>query len=96
MEERNNRKVLQGRVVSDKMEKTITVQVDTFKFQHMVNVSNILRNTKHMMKTIQQKWVTSSASRKLVHCQKTNTSVLLKSLKNQSLSNNNWKEVLYK
>ncbi|MCP6347105.1 30S ribosomal protein S17, partial [Klebsiella pneumoniae] len=32
MEERNNRKVLQGRVVSDKMEKTITVQVDTFKF----------------------------------------------------------------
>lgn len=32
MEERNNRKVLQGRVVSDKMEKTITVKVDTFKF----------------------------------------------------------------
>ena len=32
MEERNNRKVLQGRVVSDKMKKTITVQVDTFKF----------------------------------------------------------------
>ena len=32
MEERNNRKVLQDRVVSDKMEKTITVQVDTFKF----------------------------------------------------------------
>ena len=32
MEEHNNRKVLQGRVVSDKMEKTITVQVDTFKF----------------------------------------------------------------
>ncbi|AMB99141.1 30S ribosomal protein S17 [Aerococcus urinaehominis] len=31
-EERNDRKVLQGRVVSDKMEKTIVVQVDTFKF----------------------------------------------------------------
>lgn len=30
-EERNARKVYQGRVVSDKMEKTITVQVDTYK-----------------------------------------------------------------
>ena len=32
MTERNDRTVLQGRVVSDKMEKTIVVQVDTFKF----------------------------------------------------------------
>ncbi|AMB93822.1 30S ribosomal protein S17 [Aerococcus sanguinicola] len=32
MAERKNRKVYQGRVVSDKMEKTIVVQVDTFKF----------------------------------------------------------------
>lgn len=32
MAERNERKVLQGRVVSDKMDKTIVVQVDTFKF----------------------------------------------------------------
>lgn len=31
-EKRNHRKVLQGRVVSDKMDKTIVVQVDTFKF----------------------------------------------------------------
>lgn len=30
-EERNQRKVYQGRVVSDKMDKTITVQVDTRK-----------------------------------------------------------------
>lgn len=30
-EERNARKVYQGRVVSDKMDKTITVQVDTYK-----------------------------------------------------------------
>lgn len=30
-EERNKRKVYQGRVVSDKMDKTITVQVDTRK-----------------------------------------------------------------
>ncbi|MGF3066853.1 30S ribosomal protein S17 [Facklamia sp. P12945] len=31
MTERNQRKVYQGRVVSDKMDKTITVQVDTRK-----------------------------------------------------------------
>ena len=30
-EERNARKVYQGRVVSDKMDKTITVVVDTYK-----------------------------------------------------------------
>ena len=29
--ERNNRHVYQGRVVSDKMDKTITVQIDTYK-----------------------------------------------------------------
>lgn len=31
MEERNKRKVYRGRVVSDKMDKTITVAVDTMK-----------------------------------------------------------------
>ena len=31
MSERNQRKVYQGRVISDKMDKTITVQVDTRK-----------------------------------------------------------------
>ncbi|MCF0245888.1 MAG: 30S ribosomal protein S17 [Ileibacterium sp.] len=31
MEERNQRKVYRGRVVSDKMDKTITVAVDTMK-----------------------------------------------------------------
>ncbi len=31
-EGRNNRKVYQGRVVSDKMDKTITVVVETYKF----------------------------------------------------------------
>lgn len=30
-EERNTRKVYQGRVVSDKMDKTITVVIDTYK-----------------------------------------------------------------
>lgn len=31
MEERNNRKVQVGKVVSDKMDKTITVSVETYK-----------------------------------------------------------------
>ncbi|MEY8308771.1 30S ribosomal protein S17 [Erysipelotrichaceae bacterium 51-3] len=31
MEERNNRKVYRGRVVSDKMDKTVTVAVETMK-----------------------------------------------------------------
>ncbi|HET7628997.1 MAG TPA: 30S ribosomal protein S17 [Bacillales bacterium] len=31
MSERNNRKVYVGRVVSDKMDKTITVKVETYK-----------------------------------------------------------------
>ena len=31
MEERNNRKVYRGRVISDKMDKTVTVAVDTMK-----------------------------------------------------------------
>lgn len=31
MEERNNRKVYRGKVVSDKMDKTITVAVETMK-----------------------------------------------------------------
>ena len=31
MEERNSRKVYRGRVVSDKMDKTVTVAVETMK-----------------------------------------------------------------
>lgn len=31
MEERNNRKVYRGRVISDKMDKTVTVAVETMK-----------------------------------------------------------------
>ena len=31
MEEKNERKVLQGRVVSDKMDKTVTVVVETYR-----------------------------------------------------------------
>ncbi|MFD2761912.1 30S ribosomal protein S17 [Lentibacillus juripiscarius] len=35
MSERNNRKVYTGRVVSDKMDKTITVVVETYKFHQL-------------------------------------------------------------
>lgn len=35
MSERNNRKVYTGRVVSDKMDKTITVLVETYKFHNL-------------------------------------------------------------
>ena len=50
--ERNARKVYRGTVVSDKMDKTITVMVETKKTHpYMVNVLNILRNLKLTMKT---------------------------------------------
>lgn len=35
MTERNNRKVYTGRVVSDKMDKTVTVLVETYKFHKL-------------------------------------------------------------
>lgn len=35
MAERNNRKVYTGRVVSDKMDKTVTVLVETYKFHKL-------------------------------------------------------------
>lgn len=35
MTERNNRKEYSGRVVSDKMDKTITVLVETYKFHQL-------------------------------------------------------------
>ncbi len=35
MSERNNRKVYTGRVISDKMDKTITVVVETYKFHNL-------------------------------------------------------------
>jgi small subunit ribosomal protein S17 len=35
MSERNDRKVYTGRVVSDKMDKTITVMVETYKFHKL-------------------------------------------------------------
>ena len=54
MSERNKRKVYTGRVVSDKMDKTITVLVETYKnILYMANVK-YSKNIRHMMKTIQQ------------------------------------------
>lgn len=37
MERKNERKVYQGRVVSDKMDKTITVLVETYKRHPIIN-----------------------------------------------------------
>lgn len=74
--ERNNRKVLVGRVVSDKMDKTITVVVETKRnHQSMVNVLTI-KNTKLMMKTMLPKKAISYVSWKLVRFQLQNVSVL--------------------
>lgn len=73
--ERNQRKVYQGRVVSDKMDKTITVVVET-KRNHPVYGKriNYSKNTKLMTKTILPKLVISYVSWKLVLFQKTNVS----------------------
>ncbi len=43
--ERNTRRILQGRVVSDKMEKTIVVKVETFK-KHPLYKKNVLSTMK--------------------------------------------------
>lgn len=56
-EERNQRKVYQGRVVSDKMDKTITVVVETKK-NHPIYGKRMKysKNTKLTMKTMKQNW----------------------------------------
>lgn len=60
MSERNQRKVYQGRVVSDKMDKTITVVVETYK-KHSLYGKRVRysKSSKHMMKTTKQKSETS-------------------------------------
>ncbi len=75
--ERNNRKVLVGRVVSDKMDKTITVVVET-KRNHPVYGKriNYSKSTKLMMKTMLLKKAISFVSWKLAHFQLQNVSVL--------------------
>ena len=52
--ERNDRKVYVGKVVSDKMDKTITVLVETYKTHKLYGKRvKYSKNTKLMMKTIQ-------------------------------------------
>ena len=56
MSERNKRKVYTGRVVSDKMDKTITVLSKHIKnIRFMVNESNIPKSTKLMTSIMRQK-----------------------------------------
>lgn len=59
MTERNDRKVLIGKVVSDKMDKTIVVAVETYK-KHELYHKRIksTKNSKHMMKTTKLRLVT--------------------------------------
>lgn len=55
-EERNARKVLIGKVVSDKMDKTIVVAVETYKNTICTtNASSLRRNSKHMMREMLQR-----------------------------------------
>lgn len=66
---RNNRKVYRGRVVSDKMDKTITVVVETTKLMlAMASVSSTPRSTRHMMKMVKPTLVTLLKLWKLGHC----------------------------
>lgn len=75
-QERNERKVYTGRVVSDKMDKTIVVVVETKK-THKIYGKRVKysKNITHMMKTTLQKWETSLKLWKLVHCLRRNASV---------------------
>lgn len=50
MTERNQRKVYTGRVVSDKMDKTITVMIETYKnTSFTANVLNTRKSSRLMM-----------------------------------------------
>ena len=75
--ERNNRKVLVGRVVSDKMDKTITVVVET-KRNHPVYGKRINYSKKYKAhdETMLLKKAISFVSWKLVRFQLQNASVL--------------------
>ena len=53
MSERNDRKVYVGKVVSDKMDKTITVLLKLTKHTNYTVNEKYSKNTKLMMKTIQ-------------------------------------------
>lgn len=60
MSERNARKVQIGKVVSDKMDKTIVVAVETYKNMICtINASSTRKSSKRMMRTIKRKLATS-------------------------------------
>lgn len=76
MSERKDRKVYTGRVISDKMDKTITVLVETYKFHPLYGKRvKYSKNSKRMTKTIKLKKAISLASWKLVHYQLRNAFV---------------------
>ena len=73
--ERNSRKVFQGTVVSDKMDKTVVVAVDTFTTDRIYKkrikkTSKFHVHDEFMMKTIVLKLAMLFASWKLDHFQK--------------------------
>ena len=56
-DKRNSRKVREGVVVSDKMDKTIVVQEETMKFHKLYKKRlKCLKNIKHMTKTTSAMW----------------------------------------
>lgn len=79
MSERKQRKVYTGRVVSDKMDKTIVVLVETYK-KHKLYGKRVKysKNSKLMMSITKLKLAISCALWKHAHYQLQNISVLLK------------------
>ena len=56
-DKRNSRKVREGVVVSDKMDKTIVVQEETMKFHKLYKKRlKMSKNIKHMTKTTSAMW----------------------------------------
>lgn len=76
MTERNQRKVYTGRVVSDKMDKTVTVLVETYK-KHKLYGKRVKysKSSKLMMSKTLRKSVISYVSWKLARYQLLNISV---------------------
>lgn len=57
MEQVKNKKLYTGKVVSDKMDKTITVQVETHRVHRIYGKAvKVSKNSMHMMKIMLQKW----------------------------------------
>ena len=77
-EERNLRKVRQGIVVSDKMDKTVVVAVERISFTK--KLLNLQPSSKRMTKTTNAASVTPSALSKPARCPVTSVGELRKSL----------------